>query len=358
MKTKTIILFLLFIAACNTGNKKEIIIIKETDFQKDKMLIGEYLNIYPTPHCPENILIIDSLLIIKNGDMCNDDFFYIYNKNDNKFLNSFGKRGRGPKEFLSVKMSGQYVKNENSIKIWVHNRTGFKLINITRSVEENRIVIDDEIIYKSQEFHPVLDAFLLPNINIIGKSLTRLGRLFYYDSNDNKINWIEYFPKVTNPPFDEDMIVNLYIGPTSISPDNSRIVSALELFKRIDVFSEKTDHLFSLVFDGSPENPDFYVNPNNPIPNDLMHYYYDLFLTDKFIYALNINISEAEINKDLDSGYSEIHVFCWAGKPIAIYRLNHLIYSITVDENKGYLYGLLLPDEKEFYGKIGKFKLR
>jgi len=358
MKTKSIVLFLLFIVACKTDNELETIIIKEKDFQNDETIIGEYVEISPVPLCPENILIIDSLLIIKNGDMCDDDFFYLYNKNNNNFFSSFGKRGRGPNEFLSVKMGGQYLKNDSTIKIWVHDRRGFKLININRSIETKKIFIDDKLLYISRDFHPIIDAFLLPNGDIVGKSLSQSGRLFYHNTYNDSTRWVEYFPKVRKLPFDENMKDNLYIGPTRISHDNSRIVSALELFKRIDVFTAKTDHLFSLAFDDSPENPDFFINPDDPIPSNLMHYYYDLFLTEKYIYALNINISEGELNKGMDSGYSELHVFSWEGKPITLYRLNHLIYSITIDEDDGYLYGLLLPNVEESNSQLARFKLK
>ncbi len=355
MKIKAIVLCLLFLVACTTDDGYETIIVKE--FLKDTTLIGEIIDIFPVPHCPENILILDSLLIFKNGDMCDGLFFYVYDKNSHNHLGSFGNRGRGPNEFLSIKTNGQYSLTNNSISIWVQDRLGLKLINIARSLETKEIVVDDELLYISREFHPIIDVFLLSNGDFTGKSLNQTGRLFYYDKENNQTSYIEYFPKVRRLPFDENMIDNLYIGPTRISNDNSKIVSALELFKRIDVFTAETDHLFSIVFDDSPENPDFFINSNDPIPGTLMHFYYDLFLTENYIYALNINMSEDKLNREVDTGYSEIHVFSWEGEPVALYRLNHLIYSVTIDEENDYLYGLLLPTGDEIESQLVRFKL-
>lgn len=344
-------------AGCNTAEDLNIKIVDE--FLVEFSVTGEYIGYEPLPLCPERILIIDSLLILKNGNMCNDVFFYVYNKINGDYLSSFGNRGRGPNEYFAVQESGQYIiKYNESISLWIRgDRNRLELLNITSSLKNNDIVIDEKIPVIGQYiFHPS-DLFVLTYGNLIGKALSEKGRLFHFDMEANHFSRVDYFPEVNILPFDSEMIPNLYIGPIRIKPDNSKIVSALQLFKQIDVFSVNADHLFSILFNDSPRNPQFYTNPANPIPGDLKHYYYDIYLTDKYIYALNLNIYEDDINKETDTGYSELHVFSWQGHPLACYRLNHVLYSIAVDEEEGWLYGLLIPTGEYIESNVVRFKL-
>ena len=189
---------------------------------------------------------------------------------------------------------------------------------------------------------------------MVGRSMNQEGRLFYYDKKNEAINWVKYTPEIDNPPTHN--LHNLYAGPLKIRPDNSKIVHALLYFKRIDVFTSCAEHIISYALRDSPEDPGLFKDPNNPFPNTLMYYYMDLFLSDKLIYALNVNIPMKEFN-DFDSGYSELHVFSFDGEFIDSYNLNHLIFSIAIDEDEGYLYGLRLPAENEYSTKLVRFKL-
>lgn len=150
----------------------------------------------------------------------------------------------------------------------------------------------------------------------------------------------------------------MYSGAIRINHDNSRIVSALQFFKRIDVFSVRPDHLFSLAFNDSPGNPEYYSNPENPMPGTLMRYYSDLYLSYRYIYALNRNVAQEEIRKKTYPVTNELHVFSWDGYPVASYRLNQTLYSFTIDEENDYLYGLILATRDELESQVVRFKLQ
>ena len=49
---------------------------------------------------PVNIVQSDDYIIILTEPRPNADLFYVYDKNDFRFLYSFGKYGRGPNEFF------------------------------------------------------------------------------------------------------------------------------------------------------------------------------------------------------------------------------------------------------------------
>ena len=131
------------------------------------------------------------------------------------------------------------------------------------------------------------------------------------------------------------MHLSIYtMGPVGIKPNNSKIVSALQFFKRIDVFSPETEHLFSIEFDDSPDNPEYYTNPDNPIPNTLILYFTLMHLSDNYIYLYNRNSS---IDIETIVKKPEVLVFSWEGEPVARYQLDRRISSFSVDEKNGYL---------------------
>lgn len=357
MKKLTVAFLFILILSCGEEVDKKIFVIDEGEFEINEKIKGETIHFDNVPKCPSQIIIIDSLLIQISGVMCDDKFFHVYKKDDLKHLGSFGNRGRGPNEFIHPRYTHQVLKTEDMIGIWVFDSQKFNLINVTTSIINEYTIIDNSIVITNAiEFRP-MEAFLLSNGNITGKAMAQKGRLFFYNQKNDSTIWVDYFPKVDKLPFEKDMIDNLYIGPTIVSDNNSIIVSALELFKRVDVFSTTSEHLFSLIWEDSPQNPDFYTNPDNPIPGELKHYYYDLFLSDQYIYALNIDVTVNETHKEEDTGYSELHVFSLNGEPIAFYSLDHLVYSFSIDEENGYMYGLLLPSEEEIVSQVIRFSL-
>jgi len=333
----------LFISCKNHDTYKVRIIDK---FYVAKTINGEQILFEKMPSCPDYIKIIDTLIIVKNFQFCDSFVFYIYNKNSYKYISSFGTKGKGPNEFSKPKSTGQFEISDGTIKIWVYDfyKLKYKLINISQTIKQNTTIIDRE--FSAPKVTDVgLEVFILKNNDLIGTSMSPKGRLFYFDSRNNTTHWIDYFPKVTYPPIKEKQMHNLYVSTTKISPDHKYVVSALRLFKRIDVFNNKLEHLFSMIFRDSPKEPNFFVDKRNPIPRELVHYYTDLYLSEKYIYALNSNITQEQLSKDIDTGYSEVQVFTYSGEPVAIYKLNRFIASFAIDEENGYILGVTMPKE-------------
>lgn len=352
MKNLSFLFVILLFWSCSTKNGDKIITIDE--FPENFSLKGERIHYDSVPKRPLEILLVDSLLIKRNSEISEEFLFYIYNNNNNRFLGSFGTSGRGPNEFISPSFTGQYVINDKSIGIWMQdsNKKKIELINITESLKENRLIIDESI-DEPQSYPLVLDPLFFNNGDWIGRAMMGEGRFFYYYQSGDSLKWVEYFPEVEHE-VPNHMIFNMYNGPIGIKPDNSRIVSALLLFKRIDVFSPETEHLFSIVFDDSPDNPEFFSDPNDRIPNSLMHYYSDMFLTDNYIYIFNRNLSN---DRESIVNTPELHVFTWEGEPVVYYHLDRRFSSFSVDEENGYIYALTPADTEEITSQVFRYEL-
>jgi len=345
----TLILF----SCTQEGFENSIITIEE--FPQEVSIEGEQIVFDTLPLCPQDIMVKDSMLIKKRwGRVCDDYFFYVYNVNTWELLGAFGTEGRGPNEFLYPITNFQFENNESSVNLWVNDlhQNRIQLMNINESLEKNNPVFDNSIA-NIEKIPDMIDVIVLPDGNIAGRSLAPLGRMFYYDKMRDSVKWMEYFPKVEQWPPDH-MLVNLYNGPTGIKPDNSRIVSALRYFKRIDVFSPETEHLFSIVFDDSPDNPEYYTNPDNPTPNTLAYYFTLMHLSDNYIYVFNKNISHDNVSLNETP---ELYVFTWEGEPVISYSLDRRFSSFSVDEDNGYLYALIPPDTEEITSQVFRYHI-
>jgi len=352
-KLLQITLALLFFASCSI--EEEYRTIKISEFPEVISVKGEVFEYDNPPHLfGHELYMIDSIIVLRNR-LEESEFFYLVDKNNGEIIGSFGKRGKGPNEFLYPVFYDQFERKNDSTYMWIHDLHQRKMVLVNLN---NYLLKEDPGIEKTMtQPEPVswgLDILVLPDENLVGRSMSPEGRFFYHDVTTDSTKWVEFFPQVVDPP-DKRMMVNLYQGPTRIKPDNSKFVSALNYFKRIDVFSaeEGPTHLFSCVFDDSPENPEFPSEMDQSIPGTLMNYYFDLHLTENYIYAINVNITNEELNKEKDTGYSELHVFSWDGEAVACYKLNHLIFSFSIDEENGYLYGHALPEsyeDEEFSG--------
>jgi len=205
------LIILFIISACGQKEDPKTILVKE--FPQEISIEGEQIDFDSLPLCPQEIMVKDSLLIKKRvGRLCDDYLFYVYNINTKEFLGAFGTEGRGPSEFLYPLTTGQFVTNNNSISLWVHDghQHRLHLVNINESIKAGSPLFDESI----TGFDEVSDCFnvvVLPEGNLVGRSIIAEGPLFLYDKKNNSIKWVEYFPKVEQWPPDH-ALVNLYNG--------------------------------------------------------------------------------------------------------------------------------------------------
>lgn len=350
MKYSTIIFILIILVSCQ--NEESGTIIK--DFPQKKFLESHSVLLYNLPLIADKIITIDSFLVIQNTKDPKADIFFIYNKNNKKFLGSFGRRGGGPNEFTAniLTISGQFENVDNSTCIWVRNGFWCKLINLNKSISENKTIIEKKIkTPRSLIFGK--DIFILPNNKMFGTSMSSEGRFFNYNLKTKKMNWVEFFPKVKTPHPDYDKH-NVYTGPLRINNSGSTIVSALTSFKRIDIFNQEAKLKHSIIFEDSPKDPDFQNRKNT---GTFMLYYLDAQVTEQFIYALNLNAYLDDLVKEDYTTNNEIHVFTIEGKPIISYKLDTLIDSFTVDEENKCIWATKAPISDKDEPQVVCFKI-
>lgn len=332
--------------SCKGGGSddKEILI---RSFESTEALVGEYISFERKLLLPLQVSVVDSLIVLRCEPSLDSMLFYVFHRDTHRLLGAFGKIGKGPNEFLEPEITGQQEIGKDFLGLWVYDaqRAQAQLVNLNQSIRTHQTVLEGQYSCpKSVSFG--ISMFVMPNHDLVGTSMRQDGRLFYYNSKELKTKWVSYFPKVIDPPIEEQGMHNLYKSATQISPDGVYIVSALYLFNRIDVFDAALNHLYSFVFPDSPKNPPFMTDPQNYFPDNLMCYYSWVFLSDEYIYALNVRMTHKQSSEG-DTGYSEIQVFTREGKPVCLYKLDHFINSFSVDKKNGYLYGLTYSKDGE-----------
>lgn len=176
--------------------------------------------------------------------------------------------------------------------------------------------------------------FFINDTCIVGTSRSKRGQFYVYNPVQDSINHYDFYPQKSYG--NEEGISKLFVGVARIRPDLNKIAYAYLYFNRIDVFDISTKEIVTIRVP---------VEGESKMSNDLKleelksneYGYFDLFLTNKHIYALKNNCSRQ--SKKNGNFMSEIHIFLWNGDPVGKYILSDPIENFVVMEKRRKIYG-------------------
>ena len=286
-----------------------------------------------------NFWLVDSLLIIKSGipygSFVEEDYiFYLYNKNSLERVGQFGKPGRGPGELMDPEPTGQFIRTDTATLMVIHLRGNRRLIGM----DLNRVIAGDKTEMTTilagmpgdLEGSP-LTPLLTPEKGVIGSVMGSQARFFYWNGND--LSFVGFFPESSRIVPDQ-MMHNVYISNSSLSPCNKLFVSALRCWKQIDFFSSELDYRYSIVFPDSPADPEIITQQGVPSP-DVVVYFIGLHVSERYVYVLH---QGNKIFSD-DDYNTTVYLFSHSGQPVARLETNPRIRYFSVDKDDKYLYG-------------------
>ncbi len=363
-KVNLILLALIVIAgmSCSGDKDKKQSKKREGSFDKVYSVTGE--EILKEEYNVLSLYFIDKYLLasLRNTD---EYFFTLYDLATNKKVMNLFPYGNGPGEFSSGYSYQHYEKEDGKLYVWIHDYQRFKLIkiDITRSVEENKTVIDKVVktgtrdsFFVDMYFGAI---FYLDSTKLVGTtsnlSLKMKRFVVYNPIEDTIIKAVAPFPEVKYDFTKKDegygrlmYIYNqLYIAGLGMKPDESLFASAMSMFNRLDIFDANGNVTNSYVDDDNiSENLiKEYLSSNldNVSKVPVKNYYADVSVTDRFIYALYQN--------RLDSAWRtsvpvKVRIFNWKAEPVCTIDIPDFLQHISVDENNGILYGCAYTDEK------------
>lgn len=280
----------------------------------------------------ENRVIVEDLHGI-------DHFFHLFTYPDFRYLSSFGNRGEGPEEMLTVddcRWLGESFWGLDNIKSelvrWQFNKDKSQMLR------GERIKLD-KATFRAVDFVPYRNSsFLIPNYS--GDT-----RFCQVDENGKLIQkWGEI-------PTDKPKLLKQnshafgqgWRSFIDYSPKSGILVAATQLGEVLEIWdTQKGTHQ---VIKGKLGDPKFEISQSYAIPSGVRGYN-DIHLTDRAIYTIYSGTSMKESmlayqkGKRLPEGGWTVRVFCLDGKPLKEYKLDHSVSGIWVDEKLGKMWAL------------------
>lgn len=284
--------------------------------------------------------IIDTFLVIENET--NDGrFISVFSTNNLKPMGRYIHQGKGEGEYAYIVTSKEYTLDSTGAKIWV-NTSGLKReliqFNITKSVLENRTVIDKKIQVKNPRYNEIVSMNYINDSIVLGVNYNWTGKVYIYNYiQDSILSSFNMFNKKCSDS-------SIFNGGTIIKPDGTKWVGILSYFDQLNFYDITTNESKSI--STSKEPTDF--NKVSLIPIDeRKSYYSDIWCNDKIVIG-------AYSNKLVERQSDELHLFNWEGELLHIFKVNMQFNSITVDSINDEIY-LSNIEEEIFKVHIGNY---
>lgn len=333
IKTCFMFIFLAFqLFSCSKDKQHETEILK---FPEAIPLESHSIAV-PEVTYPSLLGVLDSILMV--SDKFGDTLFHFYSIPTYEYVGSYGGRGSGPAEFLLPKYHNQFMKQDSQSSFLLSDTRSGKFLQVDMGDALASMKYEPKVISRlPPEAHIVYDLFQLDTNKLVGGSTSGLGRLFFYDINSKDLRWINNFPEVSYK-IPQDQVGYLYYSSMGIKPDGSRVISALRMFDRIDVFDNFGNLLRSFSqSERMHKEPDL-SDPEVSIPDDTDLYYMEVYCTDKYIYLKNYRMTHLEDYKGLKDNVT-IDIMDWEFNPIKRYLLDKKIREFCVDERTQTIFG-------------------
>ncbi len=320
-------LMLIALSACkgNQSTKNQITYVKNIT---TTTLLGDSIpmnNIYEA----HKLIALDTLLIITsfNGDY----FFHIYNINTFKLIKEFGKKGRGPDEFITPRITMQRLDNNldgSDLLIFDEGRKTISSINIPdillnkengikTKILPNQMMIVSDIIFMNDSI-----AFYTPSGD------ANLGRFSIYHFSTAERTFTPYLPDLGFKVHANNLYPIYATSSACVNESKNRFVAIPVLLGELDFFDLSGSYIKSTIIERVKEIKNAKYEKMIFQTPGVGYYITDLQSVNDKIYALfTIKKFPNLKNKSI----SEIYVFDWDGNPIEKFVLDREINSFTYD---------------------------
>jgi len=334
--TKYLILFIVgslaLLLSCKENHQKQFFLPAYSKTDTDSITIE------PTLLLPVKMLANDSVLIII--DLSTDTLFRVFSQPDLTYLGWFGKKGRGPNEFVYIDPSGTRFYNETLQIVDLRN---IYLITFTSSSISNNYTIKERIPIPG-ELLTFNHVFRLDTNKFCGVCLLRASQesLDCFNRSTKEIfSFLDYPDFIKDTPENEKR--SIYSFSLDIKPDLSQFALNYTYSPLLRICNLKGEIIHETFIKGLPEQI-LFQNLGKRTNNLLngISYYKDIKTTNKFIYLFYYPQGGVRINEHRYENYSigqkELHIFNWQGKPLARIKLDKSTLSFVPSCDDRYLY--------------------
>lgn len=342
MRLKFYLVLTLFLISCKKNS--DFTLIGEKDFKEIKNIEGGEVILENEIAAIQLITTEDFLILRRNNGK---SVFSIYSLKDLKLLGRFGGLGKGPNEFVHPYITSNFYNNKIG-GFWVNDLSKYRLtfIDVNSSLKKDSLVLN-KVLYIHPKYDFTHDVTVINDSVIFGNhgpnQIVR-SRVSKYNYKKDKIESFNLLPLIEDVNIvSRGMQYTLYFDNLCVNSDKSKMVSSMSKFDRIDFYNIENSQVFkTIIGDSYMDNGfninDFYDRKNNSLVG-MKNYNYSLFSTEKLIYVLYRNGENIEDNGKVDNPV-QIRTYDWNGNPISVYKLPNDLINFSVDEKRGFFYGI------------------
>ncbi len=329
------ILLLFFCYSCIQENIRNIY-FERNNFKSTVKLVGEKINLKGPISVVNYSVVRDSFVFIQTSGKIDPYFIYIYNFYSKKIIASMARKGNGPGELVSCRLS---YKNNEDHKIYADDVTGQKMYiyNIDSLINNMHNYIPEEIRF------PV---YALDGVDFNSDKMVCYN-LFYLDDRKygNNISPVFFLDKrsgMVDPLLQErckNFTFNVSGGEVIKSPFFNDVWAFHWQTNRIDIFDNKLNLVKTMKGPGIYK-PLYQKNSTGMIMcknHKIFLSYISAFATKHAVYAAFVDINNVSEREFLPKPV-EIFKFSWAGDLLCRYQLDQFVYYFTIDSKEKYLY--------------------
>ena len=320
---------LLLLVSCSSP---DVIIV--THFPKEQTLSAKAITVPPILLLPEALFIVDNFLIALQPDK--DTIFDVFQLPECTYLYSDITKGGGPNEF--VVPYANFVSVGNSEFKIIDSGIFVKTARITNdsiSITNRKRISDYELVNGMVEFND--GSYCILNRMTGDKEYLKINGI-------EKIEFSDYPELTSNKNQKENQFTTYFkylVAPPESKDKFAAFYNKFKFIRYYDINGNLTKEI------------DVSIEPcHTVITNDIRDnftYYYKPVATERYIYALCLNKTDRDLEKDFESMNMEIQVWDWNGEPVIKYILDKSFTVFTVSSDDKTLYASSFYVEDEIY---------
>lgn len=306
------------IGSCNVDSIEKVV---EFSGEREQILQDEVAEL--------DVTILDTLILIHKYSAKN--FFSVYSKESWQFLRDWLKNGNGPNEFSAPKL----IRQIGSEKLFVYDvfKGGvFQLKPNSADLSIDYLSDLDPAIGLTQDMVFKNDSIIIGNLGYLSPDPYLLKGFDFKNQKDLFI--------IQNSELEQyeaqgisDFYTTFY-NFFRMKPDGHKSVMAFNYFDRLLIFDKDFNVTNEVVGESGVKS--LKIVDGEPV--DLINYYFDLEVTEDYIFGLFYDQPESEYGDKMQP--SQIKVFDWDGVLLKVIEVPDYLMGISFDEENQVLYGV------------------
>lgn len=344
MKIFSLSLMVCVCVSCNTIESQRDV-VERFPIENEIDLIE--IEVEPVLYFIGDMLIVDNVLIAL--DMKNDTFFQFFNLPELAYLGGQINRGGGPEDEIAIFPT---LCNLDDDCFSYRTMQKVKIASFDTVNQKIQIVQEIDI---PDKYMNILNSVVMNNCiygyDMLGKSKKEFIK---YDPSNKTIGEFGPTYPIVDMEIEEDRKNTLFTKVMSGKIDGSKFASLYDKFPFLRIYNQKGEIIKEVEYKNDQRPPIAYTHENvqtNDM-NQLTVNYMKIKTTDKYIYGLYSGKTHEELQteqREINDYCKEVHVWDWAGEPVAKFILDMPVSSFAVASDDSYMLFYSFLHENRLY---------